>query len=113
MLFGGWAKEDEELCDQLFQGDWNMFWKWRDEQRAKIVYTPIPKETINGTLLYAGDIICESIDSNGNAINSFYIRSFNDTRQPVGVYITDSGDHEETIFKSTTFHKICSTTSNL
>ena len=77
MMFGGWYKEDEDIVNSEFGGDWAAFYKWREVYRI-FVAKQEPKDDNSVQNISSFDII-GTWDNEENIIkNEFHVEEIKD-----------------------------------
>lgn len=98
MLFGGWAKEEQEIVDRDFGGNWNLYREYKDKLKANeeinrlpIVYSDtFPK-------VCKGDVICVYDEQKRKATDTFFITEIKDGK-PFGKYVDNTINNGECCF---------------
>ena len=108
MLFGGWTKEEEELVNEQFEGDWNKYKEFKIQERIRISeQIKEVEEFVNGVGRF--DIICTWNNEQNKAENEFFVTRIKDGKI-YGKFI--KGNQEEVQFPFEKCLKLCSAIEN-
>jgi hypothetical protein len=108
MLFGGWAREEEEEVRDYWKGDWNAY---RADKEARIAYAqanPVVEEySSSKPEVTRNDIIGQWNNDRKEFLHEFHIRRIL-VGKIFGTYIDGRNDGQEIEWPHGDYGKVCS-----
>ncbi len=106
MLFGGWAREEEEEVRDDFGGDWNAYKQAKDRRIEEALRSTLPvKYSDSEPKVCKGDVIAVYLPPT-HYVDQFYIQEIRDGKI-YGQYVDGRHDGETELWDKELYLKIC------